>query len=243
MNQEILAENMQKINKRSSLQTWLLVMVLILLFLIIGLGIYYFVFYSNPQRILSKTVKNMATIENLHFTKIASETKTNGEISKISGDIVFLDKLKINLIPGLKDMETVIIGGKVYTKWSDNWLLIANKKPEEFNIDNPQKFIDLLNSVSSVKSLGIEKIGDQDMNHLGYTIDEKEAKKTFSSTDTTSYLGEIWIGESDGLIHRIAITFIPENTDDLPAQAGAPRKYQMDFSNFNGNITIEEPKI
>jgi len=204
--------------------------------IIFGIVSYLFIF-NTSRRTLNSAVKNMATIQNLHFTETASETKTNSEISNVSGDIVSPDKLRINLIPEIKDAETVIIDRNVYTSWLGNWTFVGNKKSEGFNIYNPQKFIDLLNFVSNVKSLGTEKISDQDMQHLGFTIDKNEAQKTFSQSGNINYNGEVWIGKDDGLIHRMTITFIPDNPDE------APIKYQMDFSNFNSDIKIEEPKI
>ena len=238
MNQEITTENIQKINGKTNLRIRPLIIILISLFIIIGFGVsYYFVFSSNPQRIFNKSINNMAKVKDLHFGEIAFETKTMGEFSKVSGDICFPNNLRINLIPGLKNKETVVVDGKVYTKWLNKWSLIENKKPEEFNFYNPQKFIDLLGYISDIKSLENEKIGDQNMVHLKYVIDKNEAQKVFSKTENNSYKGEVWIGENDGLIHRIAITFIPEKSDE------APRKYQMDFSDFNGNIRIEKPKL
>ena len=211
-----------------------IILIALIAIVLIASGSYY---YFYPRMILGKAITATSKMRALHFEEVVSETKTNGEISKASGDIIFPNSIRVNPILGIKDSETVVVDNKVYVRWIDKWSLIEGKKPEEFNFYNPQKFLDLLDSVSRVKSLETEKIGEQKMRHLGYAIDEEEARKVFSQTENNSYKGEAWIGESDGLIHRIAIIFTPERKDI------APTKYQMDFSDFNGDIHIEEPVI
>ena len=205
--------------------------------LLILAGIIYFIYARSPQLIINKSISATSQVKSLHFEQIVSETATNGVISKGTGDIIFPDKLRINIAPESKDVETDIIGDRVYTKWQNKWALIQGKNINEFNIINPQKFIALLGFVSNVKSLGTEKIDNQDMNHLGFAIDKNEAQKTFAQSANISYNGEVWIGKDDGLIHRIAITFTSDKSGE------APVKYQMDFSGFNSGIIIEEPKI
>mgnify|MGYP001589970788 CR=1 FL=1 len=215
-------------------QRTITILLILIAIALIASGSYY---YFYPRIILGKAITATSKMRALHFEEVVSETKTNGEISKASGDIIFPNSIRVNPILGIKDSETVVVDDKVYVRWIDKWSLIEGKKPEEFAFYNPQKFIALLSFVSKVKSVGTEKIGDQKMRHLGYAIDEEEARKVFSQTENNSYKGEVWIGESDGLIHRIAIIFTPERKDI------APTKYQMDFYDFNGDIKIEKPKI
>lgn len=210
--------------------------ILIVLIIIVLLGmVYYFFLRPNPVKILSSAHQNMQKISNLHFAETFSETKTGEVISKVSGDIIFPNKLSINLTPEINDTQTIIIEGKVYNKWSGKWTLIENKKTEEFNIYNPQSFFYLLSFVSNPSMVKLTK-EEKGFRHLKFDVNKEEAQKIFSNKDTDKYQGEIWVNKKDGLISKIAIIFIPKD------QSLAPTKYQMEFSDFNDqSLDIKKP--
>lgn len=214
------------------------------LFFVIALFIVIFVFiivslsYIVPGLSLNKALENTNNLASLSFEQATFENNTGELIYKTSGDFLFPNKLRVYTTPEIENTETIIIDNSVYSKWLDNWFTIKSNDTSEFDIADPRKYLSLLSNISSIRNAGKNEIMGQKMSLVGFDLNESNALDFITkSEEGAHYKGEAWIGKSDGLIHRIAITFIPDDKNEVTM------KYQMDFSDFNGNVIIEEPKI
>ncbi len=177
---------------------------------------------------------------------------------EIEGDYVEPDNLHMSMViemngEKLPGIEVVKISEDVYVKNPETQQWMRGEDVEEYEqYQGLEEFA--LNSIEYILAFeGTDMLGDEDINGIpcyhvkGIISPEKipDSTKELLSTDTESFIAELWIGKGDYLVHQMMLEIEMEDAYDDPEMTIPAGSFTLtyQFSRFNEPISIEAPEL